>query len=372
MINTLPIVPIARQPRGIVRINGTAAPGWLSWTVTSNNYYEADTFRVSFASSGMGEGSVQKFIEQREIFVEILAGFPTNPAAPNEAELQSLIYGRVDEIDFDPTSRVLTMTGRDLTAVFIDNRIDRDWKNTPASSIAKEIAQRHGLIAKVSPMFSSAGTTYKNDQQLLVSARTEWDLLTSLAREQGFACYVVGQELHFEPDPGPNADPYVIQWYPPTNYYGSPVSNVQSLNFIRAMTVSKGVSVTVRSTSRTKKAPVVSSYPSKAKSTQPGKSGPFGGVQQYYFTTTADQTPLQVQLEAQRRYNELIAHEMKMTARLPGDNLLSTKNVLVVQGTGTSFDQTYYPSEITRQMSINEGYTMTVHAKNHSPQVTQA
>ncbi len=67
------------------------------------------------------------------------------------------------------------------------------------------------------------------------------------------------------------------------------------------------------------------------------------------------------------KYGEIIAHEMKLRARLPGDNVLTTKNVLRVEGTGTAFDQIYFPNAITRAMSLDEGYTMTIEAKNHNP-----
>ena len=363
-----PKTPEARQPRGIVRINGTAVPGWINWTVSSNTFYEADTFRVSFAVSGMGTSTVQPFIEQRELFVEILAGFPSDPDHPLASELQSLIYGRVDEIDFEPVARLLTLSGRDLTAVFIDNRIDDDFANQTSSDIASALASKHGLVPVVTATVGNVGGYYKHDQVRMHASQSEWDLLAFLAREEGFACFVQGQELHFEPDPGANGDPYVILWQPPSDQYASPVCNAQALAFSRAMTVSKGVTVVVRSPSTTKKVAVVASYPSNPKAIQAGKASPFGSVQTYYFTTAANRDATQVQQEAQRRYAEIIAHEMKMHATLPGDNLLSTKKVLQVQGTGTAFDQNYYPTEITRQMSMDEGYTMTVHAKNHTPE----
>ena len=371
-LNTLPVAAAGRQPRAIVRINGTAVPGWLSWSCTSNDYYEADTFRVSFAASAMGTSSAQPFIEQTELFVEILAGFPTNPDAPNASELGSLIYGRVDEMDFDPFARTLTFHGRDLTGAFIDARLDSDYQAQHASDVATLLAAKHGLVPKVTATAGLTGGYYKHDQVKMHANQSEWDLLAYLAREVGFQCYVLGQELHFEPDTAGPGEPYVINWQPGTNTYAAPAANVQSLSFSRALTVSKGVSVTVRSPSLTKKVAVVQSYPTKAKAIQAGKASPFGNVQAYYFTTAANRDATQVQQEAQRRYNELITHEMKLHATLPGDNLLTTKGVLRVQGTGTSFDQDYYPNEITREMSMDEGYTMTVSAKNHSPQVVPA
>ena len=151
MLNTVPTVAAGRQPRAVVRVNGAPMPGWVSWEVTANTYYEADTFRVSFATSAMADqtapawGALDKslgrklkaadwFSQQAEIYVEILAGFPSNPADPSANELSSLIYGRVDDIEFDPVSTMLSLTGRDLTAVFIDTR---GWR------VVKPDQQRH-------------------------------------------------------------------------------------------------------------------------------------------------------------------------------------------------------------------------------------
>src|SRR6185312_15026296 len=109
-----------RHPRAIVKLSGTAVDGWISWEVTSNTFYEADTFRVSFAVSDLPPANdANWFSTQKELFVEIFAGFPSNPDKPDPSELKSLIYGRVDEMDFDPLQATINLTGRDLTAVFI-------------------------------------------------------------------------------------------------------------------------------------------------------------------------------------------------------------------------------------------------------------
>lgn len=372
-VNTIPAQALARQPRGIVKLGGQAVSGWVSWEVSSNNYYEADTFRVSFAASALPvANNAAWFATQKELFVEIFAGFPANPERINSTDLQSLIYGRVDDISFDPVSTLITVTGRDLTAAFIDAKLTAAWTNQTSSSIAIALASSHGLTPVVTATKTNVGTYYKHDQVRMQSNRSEWDLLAWIAREEGFVCYVTGNELHFEPDTVLSADPYVIRWTAPSAPTGYPTANVQELHFSRSLTVAKGITVTVRSPSTTKKTPVVQSYPAAAKVVKVGKSAPFGNSQAYFFTIASNKTANDVQAYAQARYKEIIAHEMKLHARLPGDNLLSTRTLLRVDGTGTAFDQTYFPNVITRQMSMDEGYTMTVEAKNHNPDTVAA
>jgi len=55
---------------------------------------------------------------------------------------------------------------------------------------------------------------------------------------------------------------------------------------------------------------------------------------------------------------------------LPGDNSLTTRGMVQLVGTGTDWDQFYYPDTVTRRISFEEGYRMELRAKNHSTQST--
>ena len=58
---------------------------------------------------------------------------------------------------------------------------------------------------------------------------------------------------------------------------------------------------------------------------------------------------------------------MKLKAELPGDTILDTTSVIQVTGTGTAYDQIYYPDSISRYMHWDGGFSMTVSAKNFAP-----
>lgn len=375
-IDDLPTVTVSvgsgfqsvRRPRALIKVNGTVISGWVSWTVSSNSFYEADTFRVSFSVSALPPSlDANGFSTQKQMFVEIFAGFPSNPDTPDISELDSLIYGRVDDISYDPKERTINLTGRDLTAVFIDSKISTEYTNQTSSQIATLLANSHGLTPIVTATTAKVGTYYKHDQIRLQATRSEWDELAYLARQEAFVVYVSGHELHFEANPIDESNPYDIVWQIPTDSNGSPTANVQELGFSRSLTVAKGITVTARSASLTLKTPVVQSYPSAPKSIQTGKATPFQGTQSYFFTMSAGQTPVQVLAFAKAQYDIIVSHEMKMTARLPADNILQIKRPIRVTGTGTAWDQTYFPRVITREMSIDEGYDMTVEAQNTSP-----
>jgi hypothetical protein len=375
-LNKLPVVSAGRQSRGIVQLGLTGAlktvPGWVSWSVTNNSYYEADTFKIVYASSSLpASNDANWFSNQTEIFAQIYAGQPKDPANPQVPELTKLIYGRVDDISFNPKTRDITLTGRDLTGAFIDARISQQFQNQTSSQIATLLAGKHGLdTTNVTATTAKVGTFFNNDQVELAANRSEWDLLSFLAREEGFVVFVSGQSLYFQPDPRPTgaSNPYVIQWKQPTAANGSPQSNTVDLSFSRSLTVAKGISVTARSPNRNTGRAVVQSYPTTPKDIGAGKASPFGPVTQYFFTMAANKTPTEVALFAQKTYDTIIEHEMKMTAYMPADDLLTVSTPIVVSGTGTSFDQLYFPRLVTREMdSEGSGYRMTVEAQNTSP-----
>lgn len=359
----------ARQPRALVRLNGTVVPGWITWTVSNNSYYEADTFHLVFATARLPKGNdANWFSTQTETFVEILAGFPSNVDNPDANELTSLIYGRIDDMDYDPVAQTMTLTGRDLTAAFIDAKIASEYTNQTSSQIAKTLAGLHGLTGVITATSTDVGNYYSHDNMQMQAGRSEWDLLAYLARHEGFVAYVSGSTLYFGPDQTGTGNPFVINY---ETGIGAPTANVSEMSFTRSQTVVKGISVTVSSAGRYN-ASVTKSYPVAPRGTTPGKSSPFGATTDYYYNIPAGATPLQVLARAQAIYNTIIQHAMKLKVRMPADVTTTPNSTINVRGTGTAFDQTYYPRLVTRSMSFDEGFTMEIDAQNNSPNLTPA
>lgn len=374
-INPAAATPAARSPRAIVRIGGTPVDGWIEWEATNSTFFEADTFSVSFAVSRLPAAfNLNWFSQQTEIFLEILAGFPSNPSAPTASELTSLIYGRIDDIELDATETILRLTGRDLTGAFIDTPSTTQYSNRTASQIVQQICANHGIAVNItttdaiegSPAESLVGVYSLRSTTHMPLGSTEWDVISSLARESGFVACMFGQVLYWGPDPTIGADPYQITYIPPTSSGGPPVSNVKALSFSRSMTVAKGISVTAMSASYTGPS-ITRSYPQTPRTISPGKASPYGPTTQYFVKLKVGKTPQQVEAAAEARYDEIIQHTMKLHAELPGDVLLSKATPMTVFGTGTAWDQIYYPKSIVRRMSMDEGFTMEVQAQHSTP-----
>ena len=355
-----------RQPRGIVKVNGVAVPGWIEWEVNNNSHYQADTFRVQFALNQLPpDYGAAWWASQTGVSIEIFAGFPPDPESFDISQLKSWIYGNVDEVDFDPVGTTVTVTGRDLTSLFIDTKTTEAWKDKTSSEIAELLAARHSLTPVVTDTDTTAGKIYELDHVHMNDQRSEWDLLTYLAAKEEFVVYVKGQELHFEPKPLVTDPPYLLQWEPASADKASPTFNGKAISFTRNLTLAKGIVVTVRSWNAKQKKGFSATFPKSAKSITPGNATNKGGIQNYVFVKAGlDQQ--KADEFAQNKHRELTRHEMKLQATLPADDLLTANCLVQFTGTGTLFDQQYFPDTVVRRMSVTEGYVMTLNAKNHN------
>jgi hypothetical protein len=142
---------------------------------------------------------------------------------------------------------------------------------------------------------------------------------------------------------------------------GIPVSNVIGLSLEHSLTLAKGVSVTVKSWNSLQSKPIV------AKTADPDyKTSPGQGTQDYVFYVP-NLTPQGAIDIANQRYADITRHLRTIEFEIPGDTVLTPRNLIVLTGTGTAFDQSYYPDRISCELSQDGGFGMSVTAKNVPP-----
>ena len=358
-----------RFPRGAIKINGNIIPALIDLEIDSNAWRESDTFRVSLSLSALQSPYDEAWICSRSSMqVQLYAGTVSDPTNWSINDLgQPLFYGHVDNVEYELSARTLVLTGRDLTALLIDARTAEKWINQSASQIATTLANRHGLTPVIpQDTAGRAGGFYIDNHVVPTTSQTEWDLLCWLAQQVGFVVYCKGNTLYFGPPPDESANKYPVVWVPADsqNPYRS---NTASLSFARSLTVGGTITVTVRSFNSQQRAGFSVSYPSA----NAGKIAPGNAKSpaQNYSYRIPGLTREQALQRAQSIYNEMIKNEMRLSADLPGDSILDIMHVIPVSGTGTAFDQTYYPESIQRTLSNDEGFRMKVSAKNHSDEV---
>lgn len=354
-LNKLPVVPEVRRPRTIVKIDGESVPACVSWSVQNNSYEQADTFQLTLATGGLPpDRNANWFCSRTELRVEIFAGFPANPLQYDEEGMSSLIYGKVDSVELDLASAQMTLSGRDLTALFIDTKVTMQFQNLTASQAAAQLAAVHGLQVAGDETKVPVGKLYTRDHVSMTSQRSEWDLLAELARAEEFVCYVAGKTLFFGKRPPAPSEPYELRWGRDDN--GVSMVNTTSLGLSRDLTVAKGVTVEAKSWNKKQAKNFVARYsnePDGGKGRKPTYTVERNGLDQ-----------AGTQRLAKQKHDEVVQHEMKLHARLPADHILTQTDTIRLAGTGTTFDQDYLVDSITRSMSLSEGYVMEVSAKN--------
>ena len=349
---------IVRTPRPVVSVNGVPLPAKavISLDVTNASHFTADTFRVELNVAGLPLGlGPEYWADSQDDRISLGVSLGGETPVP-------LIVGQVDDADWDVAARTIILSGRDLSAPLIDNKTAEKFQNQTASEIAQTLAIRRGLDSSVQATMTLAGTYYEIDHALTSHEETEWDVLVYLAEREGFDVWVSGTTLYFQPSPAATKPPYILLWSEPSD--GTFASNATSLHVSRSQTLSKEVVVTVRSWNQKQQA----AFTVTAKRSQAKKSQRRGGTAQTYSFVRPNLTRDQAQQFAEAKAEEITRHERILSASLPGDNALTTRATLRLVGTGTDWDQIYYPDTVSRRLSLQDGYRMDVRAKNHSVQ----
>lgn len=360
MKNTLPDKPVVRSPRGAVKIGGKALEGWVEFDTSENEFAQPDSFSVLLSISLLsGDMDAAFFAKAEKLEVELYAGFPADPESYTDADLDLIFSGKVDDIGLNWTNRSISLTGRDLTAKLMEQKSPEKYPNLTASAIAEKIAAAAGLTPKVTATTEKVGKYYQIDNVDQKTDQTDWDLLTWLAREEGFMVFVRGKELHFREKPDAGQDPYVVDFTVASGEVGHDKSSATDVRCGRSLTAAGGIKVEVMSWSpKTKK---------KIKKTAT-RAGGAGSDPQVYRYTIANLTADQAEARAKQILAELSRHAMTLDITGPADNVLRIDDVIQLRGTGTDCDQIYYPQSIDRSMGFEGGYNWHVTAKNQSPE----
>jgi phage protein D len=375
---------LVRKPFVSALLNGSVSLPALSAEITNAAHFTSDTFRVEFALSAMPPGYGAAYWsdsegDQVQISIGVQASAQPGPAAAvpsgivwNQPSPQQqppgvpFILGQVDTAEIDPIRKCLVLTGRDLSALFIDAKTTEKFQNQTSSQIATMLAARHGLQANVAATKTKVGTYYAVDQVTLTREQSEWDLLIFLAQHEGFDLWVSGNTLNFQPSLDlTKVSPYVILYGDDPQGGGNRFSSALDLKMSRSQTLARDIIVIVRSWNQVKQQAFQATY----KRTQANKGQRAGGQAQTYSFTVPNLDHQGALNYAMRKAEEISRMERVINAQLAGDNTLTIRTPIQLVGTGTSFDQKYYPDTIKRSINHDE-FRMSVRAKNHSTQST--
>jgi hypothetical protein len=362
----LDTISSVRAVQAQFRVNGIAVP-FESIDVESNNYFAADTFSAVLPLAAMPPGFALDFwgnTASAECEVLIGVGLPAQTVP-----LTSLIIGLADAVDVDLTENTLRVHGRDYSSLFIDSTISQHFPNLPSSEIAKQIVANHaafGISGNIAATETQAGKLYEINKVKLGSANTpeasEWGLLAYLARFENFDLLMSGKVLNFQPKADGTANPYELRFSPATSRQIA-TSNVGSIRISRNLTLAR--EIVVNAISFNAKMGTGFQVTATAQTNSSGQAGAVAAPRTYTFVHALEDQAALTRFATQQA-EQIARHERTLTYEGPGHLEITPRTLLKLVGSGSGYDQDYYIDQIDRRISLEDGFTMTVHAKNHA------
>jgi phage protein D len=345
-----------RAPRLRLVVNGSTIASVVTAELVSNNHYAADRFHVQLAL-GDAQPAPWAATDDMEATLDL--------SLDGGLSWTTVIDGIVDSVDIDPLARTVTLAGRDRTALLIEARTQETFANRRASEIAELLAARHGLTPDVAPTTELVGRYWQDEHDRITlgefaHAITEWDLLVTLARREGFDVWVSGRTLHFRP---PQTAPTAAAVLRPAPMTGGP-ANVTSLQLRRALTFARDIEVVVKSWNAHHQAAFTQTARARRKRGAAGIGRGQTAQMQRYVYIIPNLTPDAALKLAQAKLAELSRNERVISAEMPGELTLAPRMMMRLEGTFTDFDQTYWIDEIERHIDITHGFTQRLSARN--------
>lgn len=352
MAKNAPPVARARAPQSIVTINGVVVPA-LEWDVTVTALARADRASLTCAASALPAAMNAAAIASAEtVTVEIRAGAPDAGVVAQAADLAVIFVGEADTCRWEAMDGTITLDARSYAARLIDTTTSKQYRNQTASQVATILAGEHGLTPVVTATKAKIGRYYKPDTTARVhSERGKWDLLTWLAREEGFIVYVTGKELHFRPRPDAKTDAFVFRWTDPGPGAGVIAADAVSMEISRNITQTESVNVIVRSWNAADRRTYTAT-----KTKTKGTRKPIDHVVNIPGLSQAETTARAAQI-----LNEITRHNLTLTIDGPAGDAMSVADIIKVEG--SPFDGAFNIDSIQWRFGMGEGLSWRIEGK---------
>ena len=331
----------ARSPAVRVLVSGEPVAGIVEAEIESTNWFGADYFKVSLAigTPPLTDADYWAGVPDAELEVQL---------SLDKQFYQSFIVGQIDHLDLDPVLGTVRLEGRDYTAELIHTSLEQSFLNQTASEAVALIAAAHGFPVSITPTNTLIGRYYENDHNSLnldqfSRAVTEWDFLVSVARREGYDLFFSGRTLVFQPV-GLNSQSISML-----------VEDFERIEFKRSLLLGRDISVTIRSWASRQQACL--------EQTLVGES-PVGSALQplQYKLMQPNLSGDQILSEATTRMAEIASHERWVEVAMPGELEIAPRDILLISGTESGFDQAYRVDCVRRTID-KSGFRQTIQAR---------
>ena len=338
-----------------VLVGGQVLTGVVQAEVRSCNHYAADSFKIVAALELDFWAGAKFWASESHLPVDVQFSLDRG------CSFCSLIQGLVDVVSLNVIDGSVRLSGRDFSAGLIEARTQETFSNRTASEIAAVFAARHNLCPAVITTATPVGRYYGGSYAAatldqFTQSTTEWDLLAYLARCERYDLSVRGSTLYFRPIADPNTPVTVIR-----------PENLTNIMLRRNLPLARDVEVTIKSwNSQMQQGITERMVGSSCNSDVTDLETDTTSLQKYIFMRP-NLTPDVALRLAQQQITELCRHERTVDLVMPGELTLSPGDVVLLDGTETEFDQTYYVELTERIMHPRRGFTQSVSLRSASP-----
>lgn len=260
----------------------------------------------------------------------------TSSGSGNTTSEDKIFSGKIDRSTFNPPKRILNLSGRDWSASLINYEISGEsFLNMTASDAISYLANQVGLSTDIDNTSGFIGQFYQYEHKAhglsgMHRYQTAWDLCVGMQHEYGYDLWVENKTLHFKKK-SESDNIITLEWQNQTDNSSSYQRAILDINLLNNHIYSEEIYVKVSSWDARQKIIHSAQYPEGSTS---GHA--------FNFTAPIGTTTDQCKNIAQRRYTEIVAHGRNIELHLHPYINISTRQLIKINGTGTSFDSIVY------------------------------
>ena len=328
-------------------IDGEAVRGLMKASISSTNYYCADTFRLLVAAGAPPLRSIDDWVTLANGLIAL------SQTTDHQGAMFGLISGFADSIIVDPGVQTVLIEGRDLTARLIDSYTQQVFVNQTASEVVTSIAAQNGLICEATPTQGNVGRYFGDGYTRLSLGefskfRSNWDLIVELARQSSFDVYVSGSTLYYQPTVG------VF-----TTALGLTPADVSAIRIQRNQPVRDVIGVKVQSWNSSQQS-VYDSVSTDSGNTTDSAVDPVRPPN--YLFSASNLTSAQVDVFSAMYMNEVGRLQTVLNFEMPMRRVLTPRTLVRLMNCSSTSDGLYHIDAVERHYTTTSGSTQAVRA----------
>jgi hypothetical protein len=173
----------------------------------------------------------------------------------------------------------------------------------------------------------------------------------ALANHEQFELFVSGTSLYFQ-----------APWQAQGNSYTITPRDLMDLRMEWALPLAGGIEITVKSWNHWQQDAIITTTASSSELLD----GQLAGPASRYQLTRPNLTPSDADALARRQLAQIACHERVIEFELPGELVMTPRDLIMLKETNTTFDQTYTIETIYRRISEATGFVERIRAKSAS------